>query len=181
MCLIRHFYSNQPLASRIHVGAEEIKEGRLNLAQFRDDRFALSADAEARFGPGDLFIVGDEFRVARQLLERAAHLLDRSRRRIRRHEHRSRHAVDDAAQHAQGLPLLAARGGPLEMGSVGGGTGMITYGFKGGSASASRRIETAGTTYTLGAFVQSNFGRSHELTISGVPVGRTLTGGEVLS
>ncbi len=77
--------------------------------------------------------------------------------------------------------LDSARGGPIEMGSVGGGTGMMTYEFKGGSASASRLVEASGGRYAVGAFVQSNFGRRHELTVRGVPVGRTLTGGEFLS
>jgi D-aminopeptidase len=72
-----------------------------------------------------------------------------------------------------------ARGGALEMGSVGGGTGMICYDFKGGSGSASRRLEVAGAAYTLGVFVQSNFGLRRELVIAGVPVGREMAGGEV--
>lgn len=75
--------------------------------------------------------------------------------------------------------LDSARGGPLELGSVGGGTGMICYDFKGGSGSASRRISTGGGSYTLGAFVQANFGRRHELLVAGVPVGRQITGGEL--
>ncbi|MEX0923555.1 MAG: P1 family peptidase [Rhodovibrionaceae bacterium] len=69
--------------------------------------------------------------------------------------------------------IEAAASGPVEEGSVGGGTGMICYGFKGGSGTASRA--TGG--YTLGAFVQANFGRPHELTVAGVPVGRELEGG----
>jgi L-aminopeptidase/D-esterase-like protein len=77
--------------------------------------------------------------------------------------------------------LDGAASGPIEMGSVGGGTGMMTYEFKGGSASASRRVAVAGGRYVVGAFVQSNFGRRRELTVRGVPVGRTLTGGEFLS
>ncbi|RMD64468.1 MAG: S58 family peptidase [Alphaproteobacteria bacterium] len=67
-----------------------------------------------------------------------------------------------------------ARGGPVEEGSVGGGTGMICYGFKGGSGTASRIVETAGRRFTLGAFVQANFGTREELIIAGVPVGRYL-------
>ena len=47
-----------------------------------------------------------------------------------------------------------ARSGPLEEGSVGGGTGMICYGFKGGSGTASRLVEAAGGRWTVGAFVQ---------------------------
>ncbi|HEY2179850.1 MAG TPA: P1 family peptidase [Caulobacteraceae bacterium] len=70
--------------------------------------------------------------------------------------------------------LDGAAGGAIEEGSVGGGTGMIAYGFKGGSGTASRRIELAGQTFTVGAFVQANFGRREQLVIAGVPVGRAL-------
>ncbi len=77
--------------------------------------------------------------------------------------------------------LESARGGAIEMGSVGGGTGMSTYEFKAGSASASRKIEAGGESFTVGTFVQSNFGLRHELTVLGVPVGRSLTGGEFRS
>ncbi len=70
--------------------------------------------------------------------------------------------------------LDEARGGPIEEGSVGGGTGMICYGFKGGSGTASRRIAFAGATYTVGAFVQANFGSREQLVIAGVPVGKAL-------
>jgi len=70
-----------------------------------------------------------------------------------------------------------ARSGPIEEGSVGGGTGMICYGFKGGSGTASRLVESAGGRWTLGAFVQANFGRTPELTIAGVPVGEALAAG----
>ena len=70
--------------------------------------------------------------------------------------------------------LDAARGGAIEEGSVGGGTGMIAYEFKGGSGTASRRVAAAGETFTLGAFVQANFGRRDQLLLAGVPVGRHL-------
>ena len=70
--------------------------------------------------------------------------------------------------------LDAARTGPVEAGSVGGGTGMILYGFKGGSGTASRRVRFAGLSYTVGVFVQANFGRRDQLVIAGVPVGRLL-------
>lgn len=70
--------------------------------------------------------------------------------------------------------LEAAASGPVETGSVGGGTGMICYGFKGGSGTASRRVAAAGGTYTVAAFVQANFGRTEELTLLGVPVGPRL-------
>ena len=73
----------------------------------------------------------------------------------------------------------SANGGALEMGSVGGGTGMICYDFKGGSASASRMVEAAGERFTVGVFVQANFGARPELVVAGVPVGRHIAGGEV--
>lgn len=65
-----------------------------------------------------------------------------------------------------------AQGGALEFGSVGGGTGMITYDFKAGNGSASRQIAIDGETFTLGIFVQSNFGRRQDFTVMGVPVGQ---------
>jgi|TARA_R100000005_G_scaffold5300_1_gene2618 L-aminopeptidase/D-esterase-like protein len=64
-----------------------------------------------------------------------------------------------------------ARGGPIEEGSVGGGTGMTTYQFKGGSGTASRSLEIDGKRYTVGAFVQSNFGKRHLMQIAGIPMG----------
>jgi L-aminopeptidase/D-esterase-like protein len=70
--------------------------------------------------------------------------------------------------------LDSAAGGPIEEGSVGGGTGMVYYGFKGGSGTASRRVALAGGDFVLGAFVQANFGLRQQLTIAGVPVGRAL-------
>ena len=70
--------------------------------------------------------------------------------------------------------LDGASTGPIEEGSVGGGTGMICYGYKGGSGTSSRIVEFAGTTFMVGAFVQANFGRLDQLTIAGVPVGRIL-------
>ena len=70
--------------------------------------------------------------------------------------------------------LAAASSGPIEEGSVGGGTGMNWYQFKGGSGSASRRVDYAGTGYTVGVFVQANFGSREELTIAGLPVGQAL-------
>ncbi len=64
-----------------------------------------------------------------------------------------------------------ARGGPVDEGNVGGGTGMTTYQFKGGSGTASRVIDVEGSRYTVGAFVQSNFGKRHLLTVAGIPIG----------
>lgn len=70
--------------------------------------------------------------------------------------------------------LDAATSGPVAEGSVGGGTGMNCYGFKGGSGTASRRVEHAGDPYVVGAFVQANFGSREELTIAGVHLGELL-------
>ena len=73
--------------------------------------------------------------------------------------------------------IEAARSGAIEEGSVGGGTGMRCYEFKGGSGTSSRVIEVAGQGYTVGAFVQSNHGRRHLCTIAGVPIGEYLPAG----
>ena len=75
--------------------------------------------------------------------------------------------------------LDSAGPGPVAMGSVGGGTGMLTYDFKSGNGSASRVVEIAGQRYTLGVFVQSNFGRREDFTVLGVPVGRHLLEGKL--
>ncbi len=72
--------------------------------------------------------------------------------------------------------LESAVGGPVEEGSVGGGTGMICYEFKGGNGTASRLVGYAGTTYTVGVFLQANFGSRAELTLAGIPLGGLLTG-----
>ncbi len=64
-----------------------------------------------------------------------------------------------------------AKSGPVEEGNVGGGTGMLTLGFKGGIGTASRVVQVGGKPYTLGALVQSNFGAKRNLHIAGVPVG----------
>ncbi|MFI5782120.1 P1 family peptidase [Nocardia sp. NPDC051570] len=70
--------------------------------------------------------------------------------------------------------IEAAAPGPVAEGSVGGGTGMICYGFKGGSGTASRTVPYGETTYTVGVFVQANFGARDELTVCGIPVGSQL-------
>jgi L-aminopeptidase/D-esterase-like protein len=70
--------------------------------------------------------------------------------------------------------LDAASSGPVAEGAVGGGTGMCCYEYKGGSGTSSRRVPYAGATYTVGAFVQANFGDRRELVVAGRPVGREL-------
>ncbi len=72
--------------------------------------------------------------------------------------------------------LDGAKQGRVAEGNVGGGTGMTTLGYKGGIGTASRIVRVGNATYTLGALVQSNFGRGGQLRIDGVPVGRELRG-----
>jgi L-aminopeptidase/D-esterase-like protein len=67
-----------------------------------------------------------------------------------------------------------AKSGLIQEGNVGGGTGMMCLGFKGGSGTSSRVIKIKDSTYTLGVFVQTNFGSRSSLTIAGVPVGKEL-------
>jgi L-aminopeptidase/D-esterase-like protein len=62
----------------------------------------------------------------------------------------------------------------VEEGNAGGGTGMISYGFKGGTGTASRRLAEPEGGYTVGVLVQSNHGRRNRLTIAGVPVGKEI-------
>ena len=64
-----------------------------------------------------------------------------------------------------------ASGGQIKEGNIGGGTGMMCLGFKGGTGTSSRVIRIQDSTYTIGALVQSNFGAKRNLNIAGVPVG----------
>jgi len=73
--------------------------------------------------------------------------------------------------------LDTAKSGPVTEGNVGGGTGMICYGFKGGIGTASRKLESDAGGYVVGALVQANFGSRRQLTIAGAPVGREITEG----
>jgi D-aminopeptidase len=79
--------------------------------------------------------------------------------------------------------LEGAHGGVIDEGSVGGGTGMVCYEWKGGSGTSSRRVTVGagpgfegriGHDGTVGVFVQANFGRRALLTIAGAPIGRWL-------
>ena len=70
--------------------------------------------------------------------------------------------------------LDSARGGPVAEGSVGGGTGMVCYGFKGGIGTASRTLDAAEGGYTVGVLVQANHGRRRQLLVAGVPVGQEI-------
>ncbi len=64
--------------------------------------------------------------------------------------------------------------GPVEEGNVGGGTGMMTCGFKGGMGTSSRRLPEELGGYTLGVLVMSNFGMLEDLRVDGIAVGRIL-------
>ncbi len=70
--------------------------------------------------------------------------------------------------------LNGARGGPVAEGSVGGGTGMLCNGFKGGIGTASRVLPRETGGYTMGVLVQCNYGSRGGLRIAGVPVGQEL-------
>lgn len=67
-----------------------------------------------------------------------------------------------------------AKSGPVAEGNMGGGTGMSLFLFKGGSGTSSRTIKLDTATYTLGAFVQGNFGGRQDLMVAGVPVGKEI-------
>lgn len=70
--------------------------------------------------------------------------------------------------------LESASTGKIKEGNVGGGTGMICYWFKGGSGTASRIFTIDSVQYTLGVFVQANFGTRKDLVVAGVPVGKQI-------
>ena len=72
--------------------------------------------------------------------------------------------------------LDSAVSGPVTEGNVGGGTGMVCHGFKGGTGTASRLASCVEETYTVGVLVQANHGSRKHLTIAGVPVGREIAG-----
>jgi L-aminopeptidase/D-esterase-like protein len=67
--------------------------------------------------------------------------------------------------------LDCARAGPVAEGSVGGGTGMVCFEFKGGIGTASRKLGPKAGDYTVGVLVQANFGLRKQLRVAGVPVG----------
>jgi D-aminopeptidase len=80
------------------------------------------------------------------------------------------HVKPEHAFHA----LDTAHDGAVEEGSVGGGTGMICNGYKGGIGTASRRLDAKNGGYTVGVLVQCNYGRRDTLRIAGIPVGREI-------
>ena len=86
---------------------------------------------------------------------------------------------DISGMHVRGehirAALAAAASGPVAEGSVGGGTGMICHGFKGGIGTSSRLVES----HVVGVLVQANYGRRGRLRVDGVPVGEAIPATEV--
>jgi len=70
--------------------------------------------------------------------------------------------------------LGSATGGVPKEGAVGGGTGMVCHGFKGGIGTASRKLAPEQGGYTVGVLVQCNYGLRRDLRIAGVPVGEEI-------
>ena len=71
--------------------------------------------------------------------------------------------------------IQSAHGGAVEEGAVGGGTGMICNGFKGGIGTSSRKLDAKDGGYTVGVLVQCNYGSRQNLRIAGIPVGREIS------
>ena len=80
------------------------------------------------------------------------------------------HVKPEHALHA----IDSAHAGRVEEGSVGGGTGMVCNGFKGGIGTSSRTLSAKDGGYMVGVLVQCNFGRRQNLRIAGIPVGREI-------
>ena len=80
------------------------------------------------------------------------------------------HVKPEHAVHA----IDSARAGAVEEGSVGGGTGMICNGYKGGIGSSSRRLDVKDGGYMVGVLVQCNYGTRDNLRIAGINVGREI-------
>jgi D-aminopeptidase len=80
------------------------------------------------------------------------------------------HVKPEHAFHA----IDSAKPGPVEEGNVGGGTGMICNGYKGGIGTSSRKLDAKNGSYTIGVLVQCNYGSRNNLRIAGIPVGREI-------
>lgn len=85
------------------------------------------------------------------------------------------HLNDCNGQHVRGEHLFEALGaatdGVIAEGDVGGGTGMIAHGFKGGTGTSSRVIAVGEDRWTVGVLVQANYGCRERFAVNGVPVG----------
>jgi D-aminopeptidase len=84
---------------------------------------------------------------------------------------------DRAVKESQVLSAIHNACEDFEEGDVGGGKGMVCYGFKGGIGSASRMIPLDGQTFALGVLVQANYGCTSDLAIQGNPVGKSVPPG----
>jgi len=80
------------------------------------------------------------------------------------------HVKPEHAFHA----IESAHGGLVEEGAVGGGTGMICNGFKGGIGTSSRKLPAKDGGYTVGVLVQCNYGSRQNFRVAGIPVGREI-------
>jgi D-aminopeptidase len=85
------------------------------------------------------------------------------------------HVKPEHAIHA----LDTAQGGPVEEGSVGGGTGMVCNEFKGGIGTSSRVLSAKQGGYTVGVLVQCNYGQRDQLRVAGVPAGKEIPDGTI--
>src|SRR6266436_6307005 len=81
------------------------------------------------------------------------------------------HVKPEHAFHA----IDSAHNGPVEEGVVGGGTGMVCNGYKGGIGTSSRKLDVKDGGYTVGLLVQCNYGTKDNLRIAGIPVGREIS------
>ncbi|MCX6543195.1 MAG: P1 family peptidase [Acidobacteria bacterium] len=81
------------------------------------------------------------------------------------------HVKPEHAFHA----IDSARSGPVEEGSVGGGTGMVCNGYKGGIGTSSRVLTAKEGGYVVGVLVQCNYGSRRNFRVAGIPVGREIT------
>ena len=80
------------------------------------------------------------------------------------------HVKPEDAFHA----IESSHGGAVEEGAVGGGTGMICNGFKGGIGTSSRKLSDKDGGYTVGVLVQCNYGSRQNFRVAGIPVGREI-------
>src|SRR5580700_9933907 len=80
------------------------------------------------------------------------------------------HVKPEHAFHA----IDSAQSGPVLEGAVGGGTGMVCNGFKGGIGTSSRKLTVKDGGYTIGVLVQCNYGSRQNLRVAGIPVGREI-------
>ncbi|MGC2764227.1 MAG: P1 family peptidase, partial [Candidatus Acidiferrum sp.] len=80
------------------------------------------------------------------------------------------HVKAEDAFHA----IDSSHGGSVEEGAVGGGTGMVCNGFKGGIGTSSRRLSEKDGGYTVGVLVQCNYGSRQNFRVAGIPVGREI-------